>query len=188
MPGRWGGWPRTTSFKNAIREPRDRLMSVTRMRLCSAIFLAAILGAAIGLWRRPVERRGIALNFRRIADYHEACIFDDGDGWVTIQGLALHQNRFGQHIFDEVLITIIPDDMGPEAADELMSDYRRRIKANQDWHKAMRQKYLWAADHPWLPVEADPKEPPLPGRPDLMHARGRTVQDRGTQNKRGHQS
>jgi hypothetical protein len=38
--------------------------------------------------------------------------------------------------------------------------YRERRSAKRlDWHRKMADKYLHAADYPWLPVEPDPPAP-----------------------------
>jgi hypothetical protein len=54
-------------------------------------------------------------------------------------------------------VLAIPEDLDPMTAKIPVAaeGYRRRFA----YHRRMRQKYEFAARHPWRPVEPDPSEP-----------------------------
>jgi hypothetical protein len=129
-----------------------------RFSLRALLIVVAAFGIALGVWRLRQQHA----QSKRLADYHDSRIGVDG---INSLGVICWQNSSGEFIFDEQIFIIYSKDQGKEEVQRRMDQYRRRIKANQDWHERMKQKYLLAATRPWLPIEPDAFEPPIPSRP-----------------------
>jgi hypothetical protein len=129
-------------------------MKLPRVRLTVRLLMVAVavVGVSLGLIKRRFE-------FLQVADHHDSRISVSMDGGITSQGNIHHQNGRGDFIFDEPLIVLIPKGVSEDEMRRRMLTARRRLEANQDWHKAMRRKYQLAASRPWLPVASDPPEP-----------------------------
>jgi hypothetical protein len=131
--------------------------------------LVALAALALGGWRWPLWRR---VQFTKLADYHDSRI-----AYSQYPGPDVRKSQFfnkkGTLLFEKYWISPLYRHLGGGAwafdvVDPRLQISWDRIKANQDWHKAMKQKYLRAAARPWLPVMPDPPEPPLPkGLDDL---------------------
>jgi hypothetical protein len=126
-------------------------MRLFRVRLCSLLIAVAVVGLAAGLIGLCRRRNA---NFLRRANYHDSHISVNLDGGPTALGVDLHFNRSGKLIFETRYFGFA------NARDQ--AEYHRRILANQNWHVAMKRKYLRAAAMPWLLLEPDPPEPPFP--------------------------
>jgi hypothetical protein len=105
--------------------------------------------------------------FTRRAEYHNSRIGQVGS---ATPGKVRWRNQKGEFIYEEKLFSGYNDlDTGIthfRDAPPRLRRYWARIRANQDWHKVMKQKYLRAAARPWLPVAPDTSEPQLPNGPD----------------------
>jgi hypothetical protein len=122
--------------------------------------LVAVAALALGGWRWIRWRR---VHFASLAELHDSHIATSG---ITTQGVTYWTNKYGKDLFIEYFIILYLDDSRRIETDRRVAEYHRRINANQDWHEAMKRKYLRAAARPWSPVAPDPPEPPLPKGPD----------------------
>jgi hypothetical protein len=133
-------------------------MRIPRIRFTLRWMMIAVAIAGLIIGAETLRRRGDS--FRRRSAYHAAEVATSHRNAEDLrhdEEVAREQRTFAYRVGDE---TTGPMDL-LDRIKQRQKD-RSAMKGRIAWHESMERKYARAASRPWLSVEPDTPEPPVP--------------------------